>query len=49
MSDKGLSVGEKSKANIYNNSIKNSVIGIALKDASKICLKNNTLSKNTIT
>ena len=47
MSDKGLSVGEKSKANIYSNTIQKNNIGIALKDASEICLKNNTIIENS--
>lgn len=47
MTDKGLSIGEKSKVNIYNNSIKNNNIGIALKDGSEGCIKENSLIKNT--
>ena len=46
MTDKGLTIGEKSNVNVYNNSIKNNNIGIALKDESKACLKENSLSKN---
>jgi len=47
MSDKGLSVGEKSRANIFDNVIKENNIGIALKDESKICLKHNSVLKNS--
>jgi len=46
MSDKGLSIGEKSKVSIFNNSFKNNNIGIALKDGSEACLKENSLTKN---
>lgn len=46
MSDKGLSIGENSKVNIYNNSIKNNNIGIALKDGSRACLKENSFNNN---
>jgi len=47
MTDKGLSIGEKSKVNIYNNSVKNNNIGIALKDGSEACLSGNSLINNT--
>ena len=47
MSDKGLSVGEKSRANVFNNNIVNNNIGIALKDGSEICLRTNSINKNT--
>ena len=47
MSDKGLSIGEKSQANIFDNVIKENNIGIALKDESKICLKHNSILKNS--
>lgn len=46
MTDKGLSVGERSLAIVTNNIIKNNNIGIALKDGSKICLNNNNINKN---
>jgi hypothetical protein len=47
MSDKGLSIGEKSQANVFDNIIKENNIGIALKDESKICLKNNSIIENS--
>ena len=47
MSDKGLSIGEKSQANIFENVIKENNIGIALKDESKICLKLNSVLENS--
>lgn len=47
MSDKGLSIGEKSQANIFDNYIEKNNIGIALKDGSKICLKHNSLVENS--
>lgn len=46
MTDKGISVGEKSKANIFNNLIKSNNIGIAIKDGSSVCLNNNDFIKN---
>jgi hypothetical protein len=45
MTDKGLSVGERSKAVVADNIIKDNNIGIALKDESRICLNNN-VNKN---
>ena len=45
MTDKGLSVGERSEAIVTNNIIKDNNIGIALKDGSSICLSNN-VNKN---
>ena len=44
--DKGISVGENSKINIQNLSIKNSNIGLAAKDNSKITAKNMTFKNN---
>ena len=44
--DKGISVGENSKINIQNSSIKNSNIGLAAKDNSKINGKNMTFKNN---
>ena len=41
MTDKGLSIGEKSFVSVYKNEIKNNNIGIALKDGSKSCLNQN--------
>ena len=46
MTDKGLSIGEKSQANIFNNVIEGNNIGIAIKDGSNVCLKNNNFIKN---
>ena len=42
MTDKGLSVGERSFVNVYNNEVKNNNIGIALKDGSSACLDQNS-------
>lgn len=46
MTDKGLSVGEKSFVNVYNNEVKNNNIGIALKDGSSACLDQNSFFEN---
>ena len=46
MTDKGLSIGEKSFVSVYNNEVKNNNIGIALKDGSKLCLNQNLFSNN---
>ena len=46
MTDKGLSIGEKSRANIFNNVIKGNNIGIAIKDGSSVCLRNNNYIQN---
>ena len=46
MTDKGLSIGEKSFVSVYNNEVKNNNIGIALKDGSKSCLNQNLFSNN---
>jgi hypothetical protein len=45
-SDKGVSVGEKSQAEIYENSIKNCSIGIAVKDESTAKIYNNIFIAN---
>ena len=44
--DKGISVGEKTKATIENNVIYGSVYGIAVKDLSEALIKKNTLVDN---
>ena len=46
MTDKGLSIGEKSFVNVYKNIVSNNNIGIALKDGSKACLSQNSFYKN---
>ena len=46
--DKGISIGEKSKARITNSTISNSNIGIASKDSSVINADNLVLNKNNI-
>ena len=46
--DKGISVGEKSKINLHNIYIKNSNIGIEVKDNSYVNITNSKLEKNSI-
>jgi len=46
LSDKAISVGEKSKLTIMDNIIEYSNIGVAVKDGSSACLSNNKLDKN---
>ncbi len=41
--DKGISLGEQTHGNVYNNLIRNCVIGIAVKDASDPVMANNTI------
>jgi len=44
--DKCISVGEKSTPNIFNNEIKNCVMGIAAKDLSQVNLAQNLFEQN---
>ena len=46
MTDKGLSVGEKSIILITNNHMKNNTIGSAIKDSSIVCFHRNFFEKN---
>jgi hypothetical protein len=46
MTDKGLSVGEKSIATISSNKFLNNNLGIAAKDGSSICIDGNIFEKN---
>jgi len=48
MTDKGLSIGEKSLVNVYQNEFNDNNIGIALKDGSNACLDENKLSNNQV-
>ena len=48
MSDKGISVGEKSNVLIENNAINDNNMGVATKDGSDSCLKNNVFNRNKI-
>jgi hypothetical protein len=47
-SDKGISVGEETKAVIYNNNIINNNIGVAVKDLSKVYFIKNKFKNNNI-
>ncbi len=46
--DKGISAGENSKINIKNVIINNSLIGVAVKDLSKVLLDNVDFYKNSV-
>ena len=46
MTDKGISIGEKSKVLITNNMIKDNNTGIAVKDGSSVCLNGNNFIEN---
>ena len=46
--DKGISAGENSKINIKNVTINNSLIGVAVKDLSKVLLDNVDFYKNSV-
>ena len=46
MTDKGLSVGEKSIILITNNHMTNNTIGSAIKDSSIVCFHRNFFEKN---
>jgi len=48
MTDKGISIGEKSVALVSENNIEGNNIGIAAKDASHVCLENNNLKNNIV-
>lgn len=46
--DKGISVGEESRAVITNNIIKNCAIGISIKDLSEAIIENTILEANSV-
>ena len=46
--DKGISVGEMSKLNLYNSTIENSNYGLASKDSSKVNIYNSLFKDNKI-
>ncbi|MDC0642937.1 right-handed parallel beta-helix repeat-containing protein, partial [Candidatus Pelagibacter sp.] len=46
--DKGISVGEGSKLNLYNSTIENSNYGLASKDSSKVNIYNSLFKDNKI-
>ena len=46
MTDKGISIGEKSNAYVTSNIFKNNNSAIVAKDDSRLCLKNNKYTNN---
>ena len=46
--DKGVSIGEETKAILYKNTVSNNNIGIAVKDSSHVYLVENMFKENTV-